>query len=240
VSAVARAHRLILAQAITGELVAVENYARMIVLASTSADKLSLLDEALHERGHIRVLYGLGKLFELPANEGVVDDPYWSRVREAMDELVQSADLEAARFVQDVVLECYAVSLYRAVIPHVEPVVRKRLEAIASDEEGHLRGGIAAFADLLERDRARAVRILDFGHARVARVLAEWVAPSECRPVCGVCGSLGGGCGKRRLEDIHVDTARLAAEFGAVYGEALREAGLGPAQAIRYVAEIAP
>jgi rubrerythrin len=234
------AHRLILCQAITGEVVAIENYARMIPLARRTEDKLALLEEALHERGHIRTLRGLGKLLDLEPLEDAEHDPYWHDVRAAMDELVALSDLEAARFVQDVVLESYAVTLYRAVLPHVEPVVRKKLEAIAADEEGHLVSGIVAFRSLLADNRCRAMAILDFGHGRVARRLAEWVAPSECRPLCGVCGALGGRCGKPLLQELQLDTARLSADFAGVYGDALREAGLRPAEALRYVAELLP
>ena len=239
-SAVRSAHRLILGQAITGELVAIENYARMIPLARSTEEKLALLDEAVHERGHIRILHGLGKVLDLGAIDGALFDPYWARVRAAMDEIVARADLAAARFVQDFVLECYAVTLYGAVAPHVEPVFRRRLEAIAEDEHAHLVGGIATFATLLASDRARAIAILDFGHTRVARVLAEWIAPSECRPLCGVCGSLGDRCGKPLLKEIQLDTSRLAADFADVYGGALRQAGLTPAEALRYIAELVP
>jgi rubrerythrin len=237
-AALRSAHRLILGQAITGELVAIENYARMIPLASSTDDKLALLDEAVHERAHIRILHGLGKVLGLGAIDGAVFDPYWTRVRTAMDEIVARSDLDAARFVQDFVLESYAVTLYRAVAPHVESVFRRKLEAIADDEQAHLVSGIAAFAKLLASDRARAFGILDFGHRRVARVLAEWIAPSECRPLCGVCGALGDRCGKPLLQEIQLDTNRLAADFADVYGGALREAGLSPAEALRYVAEL--
>lgn len=233
-------HRLILGQAITGELIAIENYARMIPLARSTAEKLALLDEAVHERGHIRILHGLGKVLDLGEIDGAVSDPYWSRVRAAMEELVARADLEGARFVQDFILESYAVTLYGAVAPHVEPVFRRKLEAIADDEHAHLIAGTSAFASLLASDRARAMEILDFGHTRVARVLAEWIAPTECRPLCGVCGALGDRCGKPLLQEIQLDTSRLAAEFADVYGGALRQAGLGPAAALRYVAELVP
>lgn len=239
-AALRSAHRLILGQAITGELVAIENYARMIPLARSTDDKLALLEEAMHERGHIRILHGLGKVLDLGVIDGAAFDPYWSRVRAAMDEIVARADLDAARFVQDFILECYAVTLYRAVIPHVEPVFRRKLETIADDEQAHLLGGIAAFAGLLGSDRARALEVLDFGHERVARVLAEWIAPSDCRPLCGVCGALGDRCGKPLLEEIQLDTSRLAADFADVYGGALRDAGLSPAEALRYVAELVP
>ncbi len=239
-AAVRSAHRLILGQAITGELVAIENYARMIPLARSTADKLALLEEAVHERGHIRILHGLGKVLNLGLIDGAAFDPYWSRVRSAMDEIVERSDLDAARFVQDFVLESYAVTLYRAVLPHVEPVFRRKLEAIADDEQSHLASGISAFAGILARDRARGIAILDFGHTRVARVLAEWIAPSECRPLCGVCGSLGDRCGKPLLQEIQLDTSRLAADFADVYGGALRDAGLSPAEALRYVAELVP
>ena len=238
--AVRSAHRLILGQAITGELVAIENYARMIPLARSTEEKLALLEEAIHERGHIRILHGIGKVLDLGAIDAAVFDPYWTRVRSAMDEIVARSDLPAARFVQDFILECYAVTLYGAVTPHVEPVFRPKIQAIADDEHEHLVGGIAAFAALLTSDRARAFAILDFGHARVARVLAEWIAPSECRPLCGVCGALGDRCGKPLLQEIHLDTSRLAADFADVYGGALRQAGLSPAEALRYVAELVP
>lgn len=234
------AHRLILGQAIVGEMFAIESYARMIPLARSDAEKLVLLDEALHERAHVRVLHGVGKLLGLEPVEGAGSDPYWARVRSAMEELAVGGHLTTMRFVQDVVLEAYAVTLYRAVLPHVEPIFRRRLEPIADDEQQHLAAGASAFADALAQDRSGAIAVLDVGHARVARVLAEWIAPTACRPICGVCGALGGTCGKPLLEEMQLDTRRLAAEFADVYGGALRDAGLGPAEALRYVADLVP
>jgi demethoxyubiquinone hydroxylase (CLK1/Coq7/Cat5 family) len=230
--------QLVISQAITGELMAVENYARMIPLARTMDEKLFLLDEATHERGHIKSLRNAAKMLGVRDVDGSLDDPYWAKVRVQVVKALESGDLERARFIQDFVLESYAVTLYGAVIPRLGAVLAPRLNAILEDEMQHLNAAVEALRARYRTDPQSCVALVDAVNIPVAGVLATWIAPEDCKPICGVCNKLEGSCGKPELERAGVSTASLAGRFIDVYGSSLRNVGFAPVQVSTWLAEL--
>ncbi|MEQ1569017.1 MAG: long-chain fatty aldehyde decarbonylase [Myxococcota bacterium] len=232
----ARVHRIITSQAVTGEHVGIEHYAAMIGLTDDPAERLALVDDAWSERRHVAVMADAAERLGL-ALAVARDDPYWSRVRAAFRERVDARDLLGCRVIQDVVLESYAVALYEQLVPVVEPWLSERLARIAADERAHLATGVEALrAEAPERVDAA----VELANERVARVLAEWVRPTDCAPVCAVCGEVGGGCAKDDLKAAGMDVAGLDAAFVEVYGRALRDAGLPPERVARWLARLLP
>lgn len=233
----ARIHRIIASQAVTGEAIGIEHYAAMIALAPNLAERLALLEDAWRERAHLSAVEHVAKRAGWLIEEGR-DDPYWSRIRAAFREAAGAGDLLCCRLVQDVVLECFAVSLYELFGPRVEAELSRQFELIVRDESVHLQHGIAHVRRALGDDRVRAEACCEFANERVARVLAEWLAPADCAPVCGVCGKVGGGCAKPALEGLAVELLELRASFVNRYGSALREAGFAPAAVARWLSRL--
>jgi fatty aldehyde decarbonylase len=232
-------HRVIVSQAITGEMVGIEHYARMIALAQGVEERLSILEDAWHERHHVRALQDVAKRLGI-AFTTTPDDAYWGRVRSAFDERAAARDLLGCTVIQDIVLESYAVVLYAAIQPGVEPFIADRLATIADDERKHLARGQAALQTAYADKPLLATSAVEFANERVARVLCEWVQPSDCVPICGVCGVMGGSCAKQDLALIDVNMAKLQADFTSLYGRVLREVGFPTAAVTRWIARLSP
>lgn len=232
----ARVHRIIASQAVTGEHVGIEHYAAMIGLASDPAVRLAFLEDAWREGHHVRAMTEVAEQLGLTV-EIVDQDPYWDRVRAAFRERAAAGDLLGCRVVQDVVLESYAVALYEQLAPVVEDDVTEKIARIAADEREHLAHGVRALAS---EDPERAFAAVEFANERVARVLAEWVRPDDCQPVCAVCGAVGGVCAKEDLAAAGMDVPGLETAFAQVYGRALRDAGLPPERVSRWLARLLP
>lgn len=233
----ARIHRIIVSQAVTGESVGIEHYAKMIALCPGLPERLALLEDAWRERHHLVAVQDAAREMGLTIEDGR-DDPYWSRIRAAFDECAARGDLIACHMVQDVVLECFAVTLYRCLVGRVDPALAGRFERIAADEEQHLRHGLDEARRAFDSDPEGTFARMEFANERVARVLAEWIRPEDCQPVCGVCGKVGGGCAKPDLEALQLDLIRMRADFVSRYGAVLREAGVAPATVTRWVARL--
>jgi hypothetical protein len=231
-------HRTILSQAVTGEAVGIEHYARMIPLARSLDERLELLEDACHERHHLLAMREVAAELGLDV-EIALDDAYWGRVRGAFGERADAGDIDACYVIQDVVLETYAVTLYRAVLQGVAPILAKRIEVVLADEQEHLGHGVRALREAHAANPEGARVRVEFANERVARVLSEWIRPEECEPLCGVCGGTGGRCAKPDLELIEVYMPKVQAGFVAHYGRVLREAGFSPATVTRWLARLA-
>ncbi len=232
-----RIHRIIASQAVTGESIGIDHYARMIPLSTSLAEKLALLEDAWRERQHLLAVQSVAEAEGWELEDGR-DDPYWSRIRAAFEENAERGDLLGCRVVQDLVLECFAVSLYKLLAPKIDARLSHAFERIAVDEEQHLQQGLEEVRGALLENYADTLARLEFANERVARVLAEWLQPQDCEPVCGVCGKVGGGCAKPALQGLELDLLRLRAVFVNRYGAVLREAGVEPAKVTRFLARL--
>lgn len=232
-----RVHRIVFSQIVTGEAVGVEHYARMIPLAPSLEERLRLLEDAWHEGLHLRAVQQLALRMELPVDPAE-NDPYWGRVQAAFNECAERKDLTACYFIQDVVLECFAITLYRSLAPLLGGEVQRTLERIAADEEKHLEEGRQRLQQSYATDPEGAMARMDFANERVARVLSEWIKPEDCTPVCSVCGKVGGGCAKADLAKIDLDMTQVMADFAERYGEILRSAELPPWAVTRWLARL--
>ncbi len=229
----------ILSHIVTGEMVGMEHYARMIPLAESPRERLEILGDAWHEGRH------LSSVLEAAKRVGVdvtwaLDDAYWGRVRAFFEERAAVGDLTGCLVIQDLVLESFAVALYGAVLPGLEPEVAECVAAILTDEREHLAHGTAALGRLVERDPCGTAARVERANEGVARLLVGWLRPPDCAPVCGVCGALRRTCLKPDLELLGVDVVEARAGFLSRYGRALREAGFSPARVTRWLARLPP
>lgn len=234
---VAQFYRLFTSQAVLGESVGIQHYAQMIPLARTNRERLHLLEDAWRERAHLLSMQEVAKRAGVVVAEPKTD-PYWSKVMAAFREKVAEADLLGLYVIQDIVLEAYAVVLYESLLPVLDDKSASAVTVIAADEREHLATGIRVLADAYSKDPEGTVERVNFANERVASVLAGWVKVEDCVPVCGVCGMVGGSCGKDDLRAAGVDVEQFQPAFAEVYGDALREAGLPPESVMRWLARL--
>src|SRR5688572_30420221 len=113
-------HQTIVSHSITGEAIAIEHYARMIPLARSIEERLELVEDAYHERTHLLSMRKVASDVSVEPKI-VMDDAYWGPVRSAFNECADAKDIEGCYIIQDIVLESYAVVLYDALVPGLEP-----------------------------------------------------------------------------------------------------------------------
>lgn len=232
-----RAHRVIVSQAVLGESIAIENYARMIPIADSTDQRLQLLEDAWNERKHLLTFRRVAEDLGVDVAD-VKEDPYWDRVRAAFRERVAAEDMVGCSTIQDVVLECYAIVLYEALAPVVDGDVADKVARIATEEREHLEHGVAWLAEAVAVDPELATAAVEFANERVARPLTEWVQSDDCQPICAVCGAVGGVCAKEDLRGEGLDVEGLQPAFAREYGQALRRAGLPAASVSRWLARL--
>lgn len=229
-------HQVILSQAVVGESIAIQHLARMICLSQDLDERLELVQDAARERAHLLSLRSVAGDLGVPLV--APPDPYWAEVSKAFDSFADVGDLDGCFIVQDVILECYAITLYRALETCTEPFLAELVRRIADEEERHLAHGIERVRQTLEQDSAKVRARIEAANESVARVLAGWVREEDCEPICGVCGRVEGTCAKDDLRLLGMDLPGLQPAFAQLYGDSLRAAGLGAADVARWLARL--
>jgi fatty aldehyde decarbonylase len=104
----------LLSQAVTGELIGMSNFASLVGLHDDLSEKLEALDHAQSERAHADAFRSAAKRLGIPV---IVDlkAPYWDRIRTAFLRRVELKDIIGTTIIQEVMLESFAITLYRHV-----------------------------------------------------------------------------------------------------------------------------
>ena len=140
----------VLAQAITGELIASMNYESLAEICTDAEEKSDALEHAASERGHAAAFANEGhKLGVAPRDN--VEGQYWKRLRASFLRCIDERDFVGCLIIQEVMLESFAVASY-ARIGKVGPgSLGKTFAAIAAEEEEHIDHAMS----ILRADRAR-------------------------------------------------------------------------------------
>src|SRR5215510_13689910 len=104
----------ILSQAITGELIGMSNFASLAGAIDDVDEKMEAVEHANCERGHAEGFMDIAKDFGL---EPVInlEGYYWKSIRNCFLKYATGKDFIACLIIQEVMLECFAVSMYRDV-----------------------------------------------------------------------------------------------------------------------------
>jgi rubrerythrin len=195
----------VLAQAITGELIASMNYQSLAEICTDEGEKAEALEHAANERGHAAAFANEGRKLGVVPKENV-DGQYWKRLREAFLRCIAERDFVGCLIVQEVMLESFAVASY-ARIGKVGPgSLGKTFAAIAAEEEEHIDHAMA----ILRADRALDMEKFDNKvhklHLDVMTTLAQMLARDDKNGHCEVCH---GNCMKASLPGIGLTTSEL-------------------------------
>src|SRR5438132_8589775 len=104
----------ILAQAMTGELLAAMNYASLSEICDDPAEVADALEHAAMERGHAAAFAAEGRKIGVDVANNV-DAKHWKRLREAFLRCVTERDFIGCLIVQEIMLESFAVASYARV-----------------------------------------------------------------------------------------------------------------------------
>src|ERR1700756_3212391 len=195
----------ILAQAMTGELLAAMNYASLSEICDDPAEIADALEHAEGERGHAASFAAEGRKIGVDVANNV-DANHWKRLREAFLRCVAERDFIACLIVQEIMLESFAVASYSRVGRVAPGSLGQTFARIAAEEEDHVDHAMS----ILRAERARDARRFDDKvyrlHLDVMTTLAQMLA-KECKDgPCEVCHHT---CVKPALFDVSLSAAEL-------------------------------
>jgi len=195
----------ILAQAMTGELLAAMNYASLSEICDDPAEVADALEHAEGERGHAASFAAEGRKIGVDVLNNV-DAKHWKRLREAFLRCIAEHDFIACLIVQEIMLESFAVASYSRVGRVAPGTLGQTFARIAAEEEDHVDHAMS----ILRAERALDAQRFDDKvrrlHLDVMTTLAQMLA-KECKD--GHCEVCHASCVKPSLFDVSLSAAEL-------------------------------
>jgi fatty aldehyde decarbonylase len=224
----------ILAQAVTGELMAAMNYRALSTICDDPEEVADALEHAQGEQGHAAAFAAEGRKIGLDVPNNV-NARYWRRIRESFLRSIAERDFMACLIVQEIMLESFAVASYSRVGKAAPGSLGKTFAAIATEEEGHIEHAM----DILRSERARDPQRFDDKvyrlHLDVMTTLTEMVA-KDCRS--GQCDLCHSSCVKPSLSEVGLTTAELRGASLQQYLKTLDALGLPGEVTLQWVAQL--
>src|SRR6202165_5856728 len=195
----------VLAQAITGELLAAMNYNSLSEICDDPEEVADALEHAQIERGHAARFAAEGRKIGVDASNNV-DARHWKALREAFLRCIAERDFIGCLIVQEIMLESFAVASYARVGKVAPGSLGKTFAAIAAEEEEHVDHAMS----ILRTERALDPQRFDDKvyrlHLEVMTTLAEMLMRECVHGHCEVCHDT---CVKPALFDVSLGAAQL-------------------------------
>jgi rubrerythrin len=224
----------ILAQAVTGELMAAMNYTALSTICDDPEEIADALEHAQGEQGHAAAFAAEGRKIgiDVPSN---INAKYWKRIRETFMRCIGERDFMACLIVQEIMLEAFAVASYTRVGKAAPGSLGRTFSEIAQEEEGHIEHAM----EILRAERALDSQHFDDKvyrlHLDVMTTLTEMVA-KECRH--GQCDLCHSSCVKPSLSEVGLSTVELRGASLQQYLKTLDLLGLPGETTLRWVAQL--
>ena len=224
----------VLAQAMTGELMAAMNYTSLAEMCEDPDEIADALEHAAGEQGHAASFAAEGRKIGVEVANNV-DGKHWKRLREAFLKCIAERDFIGCLIVQEIMLESFAVASY-ARVGNVGPgSLGKTFARIAAEEEEHIEHAL----EILRVERARDTPGFDDKvyrlHLDVMTTLAKMLA-KDCRD--GHCEVCHGSCVKPSLPDVSLSAAELRGASLQQYLKTLDMLGLPGEVTLRWVTQL--
>jgi len=195
----------VLAQAITGEVIAALNYTSLSQICDDPEEIADALEHSEGEQRHAARFAAEGRKLGVDVSNNV-NAKHWKRLRDAFLRCIAERDFIGCLIVQEIMLESFAVASYARVGKVAPGSLGKTFASIAAEEEEHVGHAMA----ILKAERALDAQRFDDKlyrlHLDVMTTLAEMLR-KECRD--GHCEVCHANCVKPALPDISLSAAEL-------------------------------
>jgi len=224
----------VLAQAMTGELVAALNYTALSEICDDPEEVADALEHAAGEQGHAAAFAAEGRKIGVPVPNNV-GAKHWKRLREAFMRRIEERDFIGCLIVQEIMLESFAVASYARVGKVAPGSLGRTFATIAAEEEGHVEHAMSILRTERVLDTQRFDDKVHRLHLEVMTTLAEMLA-REC--VHGHCEVCHGSCVKPSLFDISLSAAELRGASLQQYLKTLDMLGLPGEVTLQWVTQL--
>ncbi|HXA17261.1 MAG TPA: long-chain fatty aldehyde decarbonylase [Thermoanaerobaculia bacterium] len=224
----------VLAQAMTGELLAAMNYTSLSEVCDDPAEVAEALEHAQNERGHAAAFAAEGRRIGVNVASNV-EAKHWKRLRQAFLGRIAERDFIGCLIVQEIMLESFAVASYSRVGKVAPGSLGETFARIAAEEEEHIEHALA----FLRIERARDTQHFDDRlhrlHLEVMTILAQMLA-KECKDGhCEVCQT---SCVKPSLFEVRLSAAELRGASLQHYLKTLDMLGIPGEVSLAWVAQL--
>jgi len=224
----------VLAQAITGELLAAMNYKSLAEICDDPEEVADALEHAQGERGHAARFAAEGRKIGVDVSNNV-DAKHWKRLRGAFLGCIAERDFIGCLIVQEIMLESFAVASYARVGKVAPGSLGKTFASIAAEEEEHVDHAMSILRAERALDSQRFDDKVHRLHLEVMTTLAEMLR-KECKDGhCEVCHAT---CVKPSLFEISLSAAVLRGVSLQQYLKTLDKLGIPGEVTLRWVAQL--
>ena len=215
----------IVSNAISGEIMAVENYSEMVQLLPDCASRIETNKQAAEECKHILQLSKLARSLGFTVEQRIVE-PQWNTIRGHFSTAVRKNNLAACLITQDLMTETMAIMLYRTLSADSDTDRQTGNVArnILQDEMEHLDIGIRRIRGMMETSPEDVHDALVWAHHRVMPELFSMISTS-CHSLCDV---LKLDCGSLTLDKISTDIDSIRVKALQQYIDTLDRVGFEP------------
>lgn len=144
----------------------------------------------------------------------------------------KAKDFIGCLIIQEVILECFAVSMYRDVGKALQNEVGELFTAISAEEEEHIEHSIEILREELDKDYDGFVKKVQTIHNDCMTILGEWTATTDLKGHCGVCN---GECMKGSLHHVNLELKIIRGNALNLYLKTLDRIGLPQEKTLQWV-----
>jgi fatty aldehyde decarbonylase len=224
----------ILAQAMTGELLAAMNYTSLAEICHDPAEVADALEHAQGEQGHAAAFAAEGRNIGVDVANNV-DARHWKRLREAFLRCIAERDFIGCLIVQEIMLESFAVASYSRVGKVAPGSLGKTFARIAAEEEDHVEHAMSILRAERSLDSQRFDDKVHRLHLDVMTTLAQMLA-KECKD--GHCEVCHASCVKPSLFEVSLSAAELRGASLQQYLKTLDMLGIPGEATLAWVAQL--
>lgn len=224
----------VLAQAVTGELVAAMNYEALAHICEDGKETHEALEHASIERSHATAFIAAGRKLgvEVVSN---VEGKHWRRLRESFMRRVAERDYIGCLIVQEIMLESFALASYSRVANVAPEGLARVFGAIAAQEREHADHAIAILKEVRDANPQDFDAKLHRLHVEVMTILAQMLA-KDCRD--GHCEVCQFSCVKPALFEVSLSAAQLRGASLQQYLKTLDALGLPGEVTLTWIAQL--
>ncbi len=224
----------VLSQAITGELIGMSNFSSLAETIDDYFEKMEAVEHAESERQHAMGFIEMADKYNL---EKVINLQgfYWNSMRQKFLHYARQKDFIACLIIQEVMLESFAVSMYRDTGRSIGGEIGDLLLRTSGEEMGHLEHCTEILQQELAVHGEKFITKFHQLHIECMTILAEFAANTDLGEHCGVCN---GNCMKEDLGEIGLITQQLRGNALTLYAEALDKIGLPSEQTTVWILDL--